>query len=137
MQKMLEDFHEEVMGIVEERMNKYNGQWETKDKQVTGCNWKIVHISTKHSERISKQQSLWGSKHHFRDISKKKKNSVKNYRIKTWQAEIADRELAIEMWSYEEKTERNKDNKDAISSGPKNHQRKNENGTKQCMKVRE
>ena len=30
MQKMLEDFHEEVMGIVEERMNKYNGQWERK-----------------------------------------------------------------------------------------------------------
>ena len=47
-------------------------------------------------------------------MSKKKKNSVKNYRIKTWQAEIADKELAIEMWSYEEKTERNKDNKDAI-----------------------
>lgn len=38
MQKMLEDFHEEVMGIVEGRMDKYNGQWETKDKQVTGCN---------------------------------------------------------------------------------------------------
>ena len=70
-------------------------------------------------------------------MSKKKKNSVKNYRIKTWQAEIADKELAIEMWSYEEKTERNKDNKDTISSGPKNHQRKNENVTKQHMKVRE
>lgn len=55
MQKMLEDFHEEVMGIVEGRMDKYNGQWETKDKRVTGCNWKIVYISTKHSARISKQ----------------------------------------------------------------------------------
>ena len=62
---------------------------------------------------------------------------MKNYRIKTCQAEIADRELAIEMWSYKEKTERNKDNKDAISSGPKNHQRENENGTKQYMNVRE
>lgn len=43
---------------------------------------------------------------------------MKNYRIKTWQAKIADRELAIEMRWYEELVE---DNKDAISSGPKNH----------------